>query len=252
MTSYAIRVTMNEETDLSGIYKYLADRANVIVVCRHSPETSTGDNPHVHIHVGGCSTSTKTILGKLTELKVPTGNHGRSVKTSYGEDAKPVDAGNITYISKGRLEPEFLKGVSISDYYNLRSNWVDYGVKQSRTQGREAVQPSGQPKKKKLTTYGQWEEVMRRLRTIPYKCECNVCKADKQTNLIGGVMWNEYDQHENYTHCCNVIRQVRKEQGLMTDARIRRPFLEMIYTEGHERECDYSQEILEVRKWGWR
>lgn len=250
MNNYAIRVTMNDDTDLSGIYTYLADRANVVVVCRHSPETNTGHNPHVHIHVGGCPTSTKTILGKFTELKVPAGNNGRSVKTSYGEEAKPVDTGNITYISKGRLEPEFLKGVTISEFYNLRSNWVDYGVKQSRTQGRE-VATSGQPKKKKLTTYGQWEEVMRRLRTIPYQCKCHICNANKQTNLIGGVMWNEYDEHENYTHCCTVIREVRKEQGLMTDARIRKPFLEMIYTEGHERECDYSEEIREVKKWGW-
>lgn len=255
MNNFAIRVTMSEETDLSGIYAYLADRANVVVVCRHTKETNTikiGDSPHVHIHVGGCTVDTKTILGKLTQLKAPKGNKGRSCKDTYGKapNIKPVDSGNISYISKGRLEPEFLKGVSISEFNSLRSNWVDYGVVESRTQGREAPSP-GQPKKKKLTTYGQWEEVMRRLRTIPYQCNCNICNANSQTNLIGGIMWNEYDEHENYTHCCTVIREVRKEQGLMTDARIRKPFLEMIYTEGHERECDYSEEIREVKKWGW-
>lgn len=255
--NFAIRVTMSAETDLSGIYSYLSSRTDVLVVCRHSKETNTiklGDSTHVHIHAGGCTVDSKTILGKLTQLKVPKGNKGRSCKDTYGQapNVKPVDNGNISYISKGRLEPEYLHGVSISEFYNLRSQWIDYG-EQSRTQGREVVsESSGKPKKKKLTTYGQWEEVMRRLRTIPYKCECSVCKANKQTNLIGGIIWSEYDEHENYNHCCNVIRQVRKEQGLMTDARVRRPFLEMIYTEGHERECNYDEEIREVKKWGSR
>lgn len=251
---YAIRVTMTTDTDVSGIIRYISDRSDVVVVCEHNPATNTGNKPHIHIHVQGCTTATKTLLGKFTELRVPKGQAGRSVKTTYGKDpdAKPVDTGNITYISKGRLEPVFLKGVSIDEYYILRSNWIDYGV-QAGTQGRQPItlEPSGKTKPKKLTVYGQWEEVMRRLRTVPYECKCSVCNANKQTNLIGGILWTEYDEHENYNHCCYVIRQVRKEQGVMTDERTRRPFLEMIYTEGHERECDYSEEIKNVKKWGW-
>ena len=248
---YAIRVTHSEQTDISGIIKYLSDRTDVVVVCQHDPSTNTGNKPHFHIHLQGCTTTDTTILGKLTQLKAPKGCAGRSVKRTYGKapDIKPVDTGNITYISKGRLEPVFLKGISQTEYYNLRLNWVNYGV-EPQDPKRKATSPRTEAKPK-LTVYGQWEEVMRRLRTIPYECKCNICNANKQTNLIGGILWNEYDEHENYNHCCTTIRQVRKECHLMTDARTRKPFLEMIYTEGHERECNYDEEIREVRKWGW-
>lgn len=246
---YAVRLTPCEHAKVTECIQYIVDNCESAVVVEHSPDNGAGKELHYHVHVEGLRITGTSLNRSITRFGFQKGNTGRSVKTQYDKDnPKPIDRGNITYISKGRLEPVRLHNISRDVYDEKCNEWVDFTVKGKRS---KPVKETGEPKKKKLTTYGQWEEVMRRLRTIPYKCECSVCKADAQTNLIGGVIWNEYDVHENYTHCCYVIRQVRKEQGLMTDARTRRPFLEMIYTEGHERECDYSEEIREVKKWGW-
>lgn len=236
---YAVRLTPSEETDLSGAFKYIVEHCVSAVVVEHSLANGAGKELHYHIHVEGLSISDTSLNRSLTRYKVPSGNSGRSVKTKYDKDnPKPIDRGNITYISKGRLEPVILHGVTIDEYNNLRSQWIDYGTG-SRTQGRgnRSVESHNE-----ITDFKIYLEIMDVLRTVPYKCECGICRYDNQVATEHGIErkinWSIDNEHMHINYACQVICNIRRKYHRRTPERLENEYLYQIYNDGHHMDRD--------------
>lgn len=246
MVNYAIRIAMSfEDASNNRIIQYLADRSDEAVFYEHSLATRTSKGKtHIHGYLAGCTVGSKSIYSQLTKHGAPSGNAGRSCSETFGKepDIKPVDRGYITYSSKGRLEPCYVKGVSETEIKTLTSEWVDYGDK-SGLQGQQA-DPDKKPVKKS-TQYDQYCEIVEILSTKTYKCHCYDCKHNRpytdQTLLDDGtVKWSHNMlTHQNSQVMVQTIIQVRKKYRELTCPKVLEKFIFMILNDNREMECNY-------------
>lgn len=236
---YAVRLTPSGETDVSGALKYIVANCASAVVVEHSPTNGAGKELHYHIHVEGLSISDTSLNRSLTRFKVPPGNKGRSVKTKYDKDnPKPVDRGNIRYISKGRLEPVLLHNISYQEYEVWRSQWVQ------RSAETNTPEPVRADKKKKVTDYDIYEEIRDILENVPYVCSCKACQYDNEVasehGLVRKIRWGYSDVHRHINYVEDTIFRVRNKYRRKTSERVMHDFCYMVYNNGRSMESGRS------------
>lgn len=246
MVNYAIRIAMSyADASNNLIIQYLADRSDEAVFYEHSIATRTSNGKtHIHGYLAGCTVGSKSIYSQLTKHGAPSGNAGRSCSETYGKEpnVKPIDRGYITYSSKGRLEPCYVKGVSETEINNLKLEWVDYSD-QSGLQGQQ--NDSGTKPAKKHTQYDQYCEIVEILSDKRYKCNCEPCKYnrphDDQTLLDDGTVKWSYNMliHHNSQVMVQTIIQVRKKYRELTCPKTLEKFIFMILNDNREMECNY-------------
>ena len=124
MFSYAARVS-KPYSDLSGIIDLWAQRCEQVAVFQHDADEEV-TKTHVHLVLLKCDVKAEQLK---RDSKLPAqGNKLWSFKDHYEDKDKnwvPVDLSFITYMSKGFLEPVFLKNISQDIVDGFRQKWVD-------------------------------------------------------------------------------------------------------------------------------
>lgn len=129
MTNYAIRVT-RPYTKIASWVSSFALKCDKLVVVQHDENCS---KIHCHLHVVGFTGHTDTITNTLEKAlnieksdKENRGNALLSKKTTYDKkDPKPVDDKNISYISKGKYDAQYMKGYTMEEYLALKAQGYD-------------------------------------------------------------------------------------------------------------------------------
>lgn len=118
-------------------------KAEKVVVYEH-PEP---DNIHCHLALMGVYVTTQNLKDIMKDLGVPLKGAGQlSFKSTFKNAAKEVIAmtdetlpGFITYMTKGKYEPKYLKGVSEEECAEARARWVDYSRSPAETGDRKLL-----------------------------------------------------------------------------------------------------------------
>lgn len=187
-------------SDLSDSFfiQYLADRFDVLVCVQHPPDSGCA-RIHCHLYVENCRVKYDSISTKLTEAGCPKGNTGRSIKDSY-KDASgievPLNRHAITYMSKGIYNPSYLKGISMEEYNEFSSKWIEHETKEEKKKEK---------KEKKKTERDIYFSILNTLETQPYDCRCYNCYpcpvAPKKP-----IYWDATSAHQHTQYAMRIIR----------------------------------------------
>lgn len=128
MTNYAIRVT-RPYAQIASWISSLALKCDKLVVVQHDENVS---KIHCHVHVVGFTSHSDTITNTLEKAlniaksdKDQRGNSLLSKKVTYGKDKTPVDDKNISYMSKGKYDAQYIKGYTAEEYTALKAQGYD-------------------------------------------------------------------------------------------------------------------------------
>lgn len=109
--NYAVRITRTY-ADVQQWVGRVAMVSEKVVVYEHSENVS---RIHIHAHIWGCAATDDTLKNWLSEaLNVKVKKYDIAFKTQYKPrgttQSKPIDDGNISYMSKGKYDPLYVKG----------------------------------------------------------------------------------------------------------------------------------------------
>lgn len=155
-----IRVSRPYE-ELKDFVQKLSDACEVCVVFEHETD-ETISRTHIHAYVEGPQVSTDTMKNWVKKaLKVTT-----FPKTDWSF-TEARDRGFITYLTKGKLDPLFYKGVSQDDISSLKDAWVLLeAMPKKKTQ---YILKQENPAQQKMRQTEMVDEIRRRINT--YKGE---------------------------------------------------------------------------------
>lgn len=108
------RVTETYAT-LEGFFTSLADVCAQLVVYEH-----TASRTHVHFYTLGCTINTDSIKARIKKHL-----HVKSYDKNKWSFRTASDPNCITYMSKGVLEPCFVKGFTQEEISSYRDRWED-------------------------------------------------------------------------------------------------------------------------------
>jgi len=112
--SYAIRLTY-EYVQMEPIVKRICDEADVVVVYQHDES----ERKHIHLYTEGLKATVQTVKNWINrELGLKVAKSDWSFKTAKNRNF-------ITYMSKGKLTPCLVKGVSDAEIDTFREKWVE-------------------------------------------------------------------------------------------------------------------------------
>jgi hypothetical protein len=134
--SLFIRITRGYEQVKEWVNK-VADNSVSCIVYEHTGEKTK--KVHIHLLVEGAKVSTETLKRWLSSG--PMDMYARSdwsFKEKY--DNKPVDRGCITYMSKGHLDPVFVRNIDDQTIYELKNKWVVYKGNNDKPDTNKATQ----------------------------------------------------------------------------------------------------------------
>lgn len=97
----------------------ISEKVSKMVVYEHQPNGPDGDNIHVHMYLKGTQVSTDTLknyIKKATPKKDKYGNGYWSFNQAY-------DDGCIVYMSKGQLDPVYIKGYTAEEIEDYRGKY---------------------------------------------------------------------------------------------------------------------------------
>lgn len=99
----------------------LSENSERLIVYAHNDGC---ERPHIHFLIENTTISTDTIKNWIKkDLKTTVfPKSDWSFKQTFGENS-PVDYGYITYMSKGKYEPIFVKGFTESEIKEYRDAW---------------------------------------------------------------------------------------------------------------------------------
>lgn len=104
-------------TSVREAFNQIAIKCERIIVYEHNERA---DNVHIHFLIEGNQVSTDTIKNYFKRLGFEPGDNG--CNWSF---VRATDRGCITYMSKGTLEPVFIKGYDQEELTSLKTAWVD-------------------------------------------------------------------------------------------------------------------------------
>jgi len=126
MFSHAIRVTL-PYADCSGIISLWADRSSRAIAYQHTADEEVSKT-HVHLALWGCEVKAEALKRMWPEAP------GKGNEFWAWKELGLLDnAGKyLTYMSKGKLAPKYLKNISEDRVEKSRQAWVD-PVKDDKT-----------------------------------------------------------------------------------------------------------------------
>lgn len=110
---YFVRITRSY-TDLSGLVAIWSARADKVVVYEHTGEET--EKTHIHMVIIGSDVCKKQLRNLVKYLNLK-GNEDWSFKEYDGNDTA------MTYMTKGELEPKYIKGYTVQDADLWKSLW---------------------------------------------------------------------------------------------------------------------------------
>ena len=97
------------------VVELLEPKCDKLVIYEHNADT---DNVHIHMYIEKCTVSTDTIKNYCKRFGINGGTRGTgwSFKSA-------TDTGCIVYMSKGNLEPLYVKGFTTDEITSYREAW---------------------------------------------------------------------------------------------------------------------------------
>lgn len=182
--NYACRIDLPFSTFKSAI-DLISEKCERLVVYEHSENDL---NIHCHYLLIGCSISTDSIKNYVKRAGCPVqkGNQFWSFKTQYkpyGEDKDiPVTSTFITYMSKGHLEPSYVKGFTQEEIDTYKNEWKPITRSSQPTLKQYIVKESAS--QSKLRQHEMINEVVRRIKiTEDYSAE-SIIKHIRQVVIV--------------------------------------------------------------------
>jgi len=136
--------------------KKLADACDVCVVYEHQADDSV-NRTHVHAYVEGPKVSTDTMKNWVKKTLAVT-----VFSKADWSFVGATDRGFITYLSKGKLDPLFVKGIEIEACHQLKAAWTDQPVRKGKTQYILKIE---NPAQQKMRQAEMVAEIRRRIHT---------------------------------------------------------------------------------------
>lgn len=113
--NHAIRITL-PYSDISGIIDLWSARSNEVVVYQHIADDEVSKT-HVHLVLGGCEVKAEALKRMYPDRG--SGNEFWSWKTWDNGDKF------ITYMTKGNLDPVYVKNITHDRLDKAKSAWVE-------------------------------------------------------------------------------------------------------------------------------
>lgn len=110
------RITCSYVT-FTPVVQLIETKCDKLVIYEHNANIN---NIHIHLYIEECTVSTDTLKNYCKRFGITGGIRGSgwSFKTA-------TDTGCITYMSKGNLEPSFIKGFTQEEIVSYRDSWVE-------------------------------------------------------------------------------------------------------------------------------
>ena len=131
----------------------LAEVCDVLAVYEHEADEEI-TRTHIHCYADNPRVSTDTMKNWVKKALGVT----KFVKTDWSFP-EAQDEGFITYMSKGHLDPLFIKGITDEACHLLKAQWVDVPKKNGKTQYVLKIE---NPAQQKLRQWELVEEINRR------------------------------------------------------------------------------------------
>jgi len=122
MPNYAPRVTLSF-SDVSGVIRTWADSCKQVVVYEHEADDEV-NSTHVHMILMDCEYKTPKSLKDQFYKMIETTRKGNELWSWEHKDFPNPDLSFITYMSKGELEPIFVKDVEQRQIENFKKQWI--------------------------------------------------------------------------------------------------------------------------------
>lgn len=124
--NYAVRIT-REYSQLKSYISRIALVCEKMVVYEHNENVS---RVHIHAHIWCCSQTDDTLKNWLSQtLGVKVNKSDISFKQQYkpkgSTQSMPIDDGNISYMSKGKYNPVYVKGYTNEEIEELKAKGFD-------------------------------------------------------------------------------------------------------------------------------
>jgi len=145
--------------DLKEFIEKLADACEVLVVYEHQADDSVS-RTHIHAYVEDPKVSTDTMKNWVRKALNPSGILPFVFPKADWSFTSATDRGFITYLSKGHLDPLFVKGIEEEACRLLKTEWVDKPVKKGKVQYILKVE---NPVQQKLRQTEMVDEIRRRV-----------------------------------------------------------------------------------------
>lgn len=162
--------------DLSGTVKYIANNSEELVAVEHEADDEVS-RTHIHMYVKGVTVTKQTLINQIKKaipgITKSDFVHTTTYKDRETSESKPIDKGLITYISKGSLEPSRLHNITIEEYNELKSKWVNYENKNyGKNDIKRYVTVKENPKEKRLRKQDLVQQMIKK------------CNKDFQHNVV--------------------------------------------------------------------
>lgn len=189
MSNYAPRISLSYH-DVSGVIKLWAESCRQMVVYEHEADEEI-KTTHIHLIMIDCKCKSYDSLHQQFHKLIKTSLERNALWSWKHKDYPEPDLSFITYMSKGILEPVFVKDVADRQIKTYKSQW-----KHKKTTTESIIEPISQIVESKPKQMTKWEllTIMKHeyelykqkhpdhyiSKTIRNRIVCEVLKANKQ------------------------------------------------------------------------
>lgn len=186
--------------DLSGAIAYIERHSTQLVVVEHEADDEV-QRTHIHMYVVGLTCTKETLKNQFKKAFPGVDKSDYIHKTTYEDretkEEKPIDKGLMTYMSKGSLEPSYIKGITMEEYKEYMGKWVNYENKKfNKGDIKRYVTVKENPKEKKLRKQDLLAKMITKCAN-DYSHE-NVRKAIKEVIIDSGEILGVYKMIDYY------------------------------------------------------
>lgn len=207
---YFARITLPYE-DVKEACRQVAEETSHLVIYQHDADEETA-RTHIHFYVVW-KASTDTLKNRFKQY-IPQGSKGNSLwefKTEYKDydtkQLRKVTPNCITYMSKGELDPVFVKGFTQEQIDEYKSHWVERPKKSSYQTKLQYIckETAGEAKKRKndyinemVTELSGHEPV-----NLEYHADEAIVKAIIKVLNDNNVVFSRYTIRDYYDTICS-------------------------------------------------
>jgi len=127
MPDFAFRISVPWTECSHIVIPYLKDICSTLVIYEHEADEDVM-RTHIHGLIMGCQRSDDTLRNMLFKKEFTKNYELKSTFKTRDKGTQPVGLKFITYMSKGKLEPQYFHGITKEAIDEYKAAWVDYGL----------------------------------------------------------------------------------------------------------------------------
>lgn len=179
--------------DLSGVIELWASQCEKLIVYEHISDSQV-KKTHCHLLMIGSKVGVEQLKNLAKSCIVP----GKGQQFWKWESRIPPDETFITYMSKGKLAPKFIKNISPAEVEEWKLKWIDPTAKSNSPQGDTFIVYKKSPPKTITRKEMLAEMAEKYMRDLKDKSQRNVVHLICQILRKYGFGINPYHVREYY------------------------------------------------------